>query len=109
MPCPFCLQVDPDEEGDEATCPLCRGEGDFECSGNADPTAFMETDDPSVYFDLAKFLLLGREHQWTPEEYLSQPAVFIQAFEACLSMLLRLIDENRERQRARLQEEMKRS
>lgn len=82
---------------------------DFECSGNADPAAFMDTDDPGAYFELAKLVLLSRERQWTPEEYLAQPAVFIQAFEASVAVISRYIEEDRERRRARLQEEMKRN
>lgn len=109
MACPFCGVEDLDDEEEGANCRLCRGEGDFLCDGNADPAAFMDTDDPEAYWDLAKLLLLCRERQWTPDEYLAQPAVFIQAFEATLGLLSRLFEEKRQRERARIEQEMKRS
>lgn len=59
----------------------------------------MDDPHPEDVFELAKQILYARERSWSPTEYGSQPAVFVQAFELFLPAVVRLVEEARERMR----------
>jgi hypothetical protein len=50
-------------------------------------------------FELARLIVYARERKWSPLEYGEQSAVFVQAYERFLPMVLRLISEDLERKR----------
>ena len=104
MECPFCVDgwLGKDRE---VKCEHCDRDGIIECTGSGDPEDFLEDEDPSDVFLLAKLVLVAREKEWGPEEYLSQSAVFVQAFERIFRVVAELTQEERERLRRELERE----
>ena len=59
----------------------------------------MDTDSPGDFFLWGKLIVMAREKDWTPAEYLSQPAIFVHAHEAIFGVVCALTKEQRERMR----------
>ena len=81
-------------------CPHCLGQLRFTCEGNARPEPFI-LGDASYVFLAARLIVFSRERLWAPDELLRQPAAWVQAYQFLLPYVCRMVEEVRERERAR--------
>lgn len=59
----------------------CYGEGAIELYGSPEECMELETgDDPSDYFTMVFMAYSCRKKTWTPVEFLSQPAKWVEAY-----------------------------